>query len=309
MIIRYFTNISPHIKLAVKFFLTVAIIAFLIYALELEKLWASVKTIQVDLLLAGIFLSAIFVFLRIGKWRILTVINGINVPKSEFVRTVLYSLVIGIVTPARVGEVICVSCISPKQRTHGFILFFFDRLAELCTVLIFAIPGMFFLPWWLAIPVGISFTLGIFILLVIFCSKSLRVSLGRFLRIDRNSKFRDLMQSDISISISYILMCILTYIIAYTLIAAFIAGAFEVSSWRFILFLPIVTLSNLISITFGGLGVREGLAACILPLASIPPEVSASALFLSFIFTRVVPGILGFLWTVSRTLINLRNSN
>ncbi|MBT6048349.1 MAG: hypothetical protein HOI47_08190 [Candidatus Scalindua sp.] len=140
-----------------------------------------------------------------------------------------------------------------------------------------------------------------------FYSKSLRVRIGHFLRLDRSSKFRNLLQSDINAPITYGIICFLQYITAYALISAFIAGAFEISSWRFILFLPIVTISNLISITFGGLGVREGLAAGLLPLGGIPAEVAASAFFLSFIFTRVLPGTFGLLWTSTLTLIDKRN--
>ena len=66
--------------------------------------------------------------------------------------------------------------------------------------------------------------------------------------------------------------------------------------------LPPVTLSNLITITIGGLGLREGLAALLAPVGGVAPEVGAAAFFLSFFWTRLVPGLLGLGWTLARTL-------
>jgi uncharacterized membrane protein YbhN (UPF0104 family) len=65
--------------------------------------------------------------------------------------------------------------------------------------------------------------------------------------------------------------------------------------------LPVVTLSNLISITIGGLGVREGLAAALSPSVGLAPEVAAAAFFLSFFSTRLIPGLIGLMWTAVST--------
>jgi hypothetical protein len=89
----------------------------------------------------------------------------------------------------------------------------------------------------------------------------------------------------------------LAYVQAYLLIAAFILGSQPIGDWRMVLLLPIVTLSNLVSVTVGGLGIREGLAAAVLPLGSVNAESAAAAFFLSFFFTRVVAGFVGVVWT------------
>ena len=63
--------------------------------------------------------------------------------------------------------------------------------------------------------------------------------------------------------------------------------------------LPPVTLSNLVTITVGGLGLREGLAALLGPVGGIMPEVAAAAFFLSFFWTRLLPGLVGVGWNLA----------
>ena len=50
-----------------------------------------------------------------------------------------------------------------------------------------------------------------------------------------------------------------------------------------------VTLSNLISITIGGLGVRAGLAATTSPSVGLAPEVAAAAFFLVLLLDQTDP--------------------
>src|SRR5262245_43800230 len=58
---------------------------------------------------------------------------------------------------------------------------------------------------------------------------------------------------------------IVTSLTNYLLLTCFIVGIEPIDNWHAVFILPVVTLSNLISFTIGGLGVREGLAAALSP--------------------------------------------
>ena len=84
------------------------------------------------------------------------------------------------------------------------------------------------------------------------------------------------------------------------LLMCFIVGIEPIHDWS-VFILAVVTLSNVISITIGGLGVREGLAAALSPSVGLAPEVAAAAFFPSFFSTRLIPGIIGLAWTAAST--------
>ena len=85
------------------------------------------------------------------------------------------------------------------------------------------------------------------------------------------------------------------------LLMCFIVGIEPIHDWHAVFILAVVTLSNVISITIGGLGVREGLAAALSPSVGLAPEVAAAAFFPSFFSTRLIPGIIGLAWTAAST--------
>ena len=97
------------------------------------------------------------------------------------------------------------------------------------------------------------------------------------------------------------MLSITYFLTGYLLLMCFIVGIEPIDNWHAVLILPVVTLSNLISITIGGLGVREGLAAALSPSVGLAPEVAAAAFFLSFFSTRLIPGLIGLTWTAMST--------
>ena len=96
-------------------------------------------------------------------------------------------------------------------------------------------------------------------------------------------------------------MSITYFLTGYLLLMCFIVGIEPIHDWHAVFILPVVTLSNLISITIGGLGVREGLAAALSPSVGLAPEVAAAAFFLSFFSTRLIPELIGLAWTAVST--------
>ena len=295
-------GIGPGKKWAVKVVATVVLLGYLAHTLDTKTLVAAVANISAGAMAIGILVSATFVVSRIFKWRVLTGANGLAAPAGLVFRVMLLSLLLGIVTPARIGETLCVTPFPKEHRARALLLYFYDRLGELCVTLLLGIPGCVL---FLGLP-GQALALGFATVAVVgVLTMQVRTFRLRFLSLFLLKRFaitRDLLSSNVSVPPAYWLVIALGYLQAYVLVAAFIAGSISVADWRMVLLLPVVTLSNLIPLTIGGLGVREGLAAGLLPLAAVPAQVGAAAFFLSFFFTRLVPGLIGLVWSWGQTL-------
>jgi glycosyltransferase 2 family protein len=292
-------NFVSRIKFLAKIVTTIALVGIIFYTLDSKQLVAAVSAINTRWLLVGIISSVAFVVSRILKWIILTRSNGLHAPTRDVGRTMLFSLALGIVTPGRFGEMIVVRPYDPSKRLSALLLYVYDRLGELCVVLACSIPALifFFQPYGLLVAVG--FTGAIVFALAATGARTLRTKLAELLFLTRMKKFCEILSADFKIPVAYWAVCMANYLLAYILVVAFILGNQPITDWSAVLLLPLITLSNLISITVGGLGVREGLAASLLPMTNVSAEVGAASFFLSFVFTRVVPGLVGLAWVAS----------
>jgi len=60
-----------------------------------------------------------------------------------------------------------------------------------------------------------------------------------------------------------------------------------------ILFFPLITLSTIIPVTIGGLGIREWAAALLLKQFDIPEAVAVNTFFMHFILINFIPALIG----------------
>jgi hypothetical protein len=287
---------KARLKLVLKLVATCILLGWLLSVLDVEQLVETITRVDGLCLSGGILVSATFALSRVLKWQVLTRENGLFAPHKLMARLMLSSLALGIITPGRVGEVVCVAPFPKESRARAVVLYLMDRFGELAMVLMFAVPGIaiYFQGYGPLAAFGV--VLLVIAILIPVQSITARRLLLRVLMLDRIEKVRQLLHSQLRVPQLYWSLCIFSYLQAYALICFFIAGSVDVSDWGMVLLLPFITLSNLISITVGGLGVREGLAAVVLPLADVPAETAAAAFFLSFIFTRVLPGLIGLVW-------------
>lgn len=284
------------LKFLIKIGITILLLGSILFVLDTELLARALTGISRDMLLLGISLSICFVFLRILKWKLLAEANGMLAPFSDLSRAMLAALALGLVTPGRVGEVAALAAFPPEQRTKGIMVYLYDRIGELCTVLMFAVPAALLFLGWLGAFVAGGIIIGCILAISLIESRALRISLGRVTKLNRVKKINEILEADVKAPAHYWGASVVTYLFAYALIIAFVIGVEPITDLRAIAILPVVTLSNLVTITVGGLGVREGLAALMAPFGELRPEVAAGAFFLSFFFTRVVAGLIGVVW-------------
>ena len=59
---------------------------------------------------------------------------------------------------------------------------------------------------------------------------------------------------------------------------------------------PIIILINILPLTIGGIGIREGASMITLSKFGIPPEAAVNASFLLFCANTLIPGLIGALF-------------
>lgn len=66
-----------------------------------------------------------------------------------------------------------------------------------------------------------------------------------------------------------------------------------------VLCFPLIQLADGFPLTVGGVGVREWLSMQVLPTYGILPEAAVAAVFLQFIISNLLPGVVGW-WIIFR---------
>lgn len=295
-------SLSSKAKRYIKISLTVALLAALLLTLDVSRFSAALFRVDPAWMALGIALCFAFVAARMFKWIFLARANGLVAPSLDLVRAMAFALALGIVTPGRVGEVAALAPFDTAQRPRALLTYVFDRVGELATVLMFCAPAsLLFLPGW-GLPVAAALFLGSIGIVLTVQVPGLRRTIADRLPKRTPSRLRDVLGSVVLVPSAYWLVSLVTYFITYASVAAFIAGSEQIANPQVFVLLPPVTLSNLVTITIGGLGLREGLAALLAPVGGGTPEVAAAAFFLSFFWTRLVPGLIGLGWNLVRTL-------
>ena len=293
-------RLSPAAWRYIKIALTVVLLVVLLASLDLSRFAAALLHIDLRWLALGVLLCFGFAALRMFKWIYLSKANGLEASPLELVRAMAFALALGIVTPGRVGEVVAIAPFAAGHRPRALMAYVLDRIGELCSVLMFCAPAaLLFLPVW-GSTVAAALLVGSVAVAVALTVPLLHGVLVRLLPSGTPKRLREVLVAPVFIPAGYWLLSLFTYIVNYLALAVIIAGSEPIASPLALLVLPPVTLSNLITVTIGGLGVREGLAAMMAPLGSITPEAAAAAFFLSFVLTRLVPGLVGLWWTLAR---------
>jgi len=182
---------------------------------------------------------------------------------------------------------------SNKVELSGLVIL--DKAFDLATVAMFSMMGFAILSRQTILAFGLLICYYICILLL----KELPVlfeNIG-FLSKIKIGFFQNLISGIKSVSITTTLRAgllstiyfLLFYWQAYLILSAY-GDQFP---YEVVFYFPLITLSTILPITVGGLGIREGTAIILLGRYNIPEAVAFNTFFLHFVIANVLAGILG----------------
>jgi hypothetical protein len=207
---------------------------------------------------------------------------------------------LALVTPARLGELVRVAYLRDPQKLKIGGLVMIDKGLDVLVLCVLAIPGA----WALVGPLaGVAFVVVAAAGLAAvynprhmhraLMSMSSRTPEAIGMRLER--VWASLESLSPRADTAYIALTLLSFIIVL------VQFGIILSSWRaptlglVVLTFPLVVLTNVLPITVGGLGVREGAAALLLAHYGVPTADAVLAALLMFTINTALPGIVGAL--------------
>ncbi len=290
------------IKRSLKIILTVSIVGFIVSKIGLERFVRTIETINPYLFLFAFFCFPLVVFVGSRKWYGMIRHEAKNATYKEALVSFLGGLSLGLLTPGRVGEFGRVAFIRDGRAGRLVGIAFVDRLIDLEVTLALGIGSVFvFLGYLPAFLLALAVLTGFFF---IFSPKFFLSFIGRILHfLPFKEKLQGMLGGMASIPAGALISCLLFRLLAsfidifqfYLLINSFTAIKF----FNVLCVYPIIILTNILPLTIGGIGIREGTSILTLSRFDIAPEAAANASFLLFSINTLIPGLIGALF-VSR---------
>jgi len=118
-------------KLFLKIILTVVLIYLIVIKVGYLEIIGAIKQIELLYLLSAAFLTIPFLLLKIYRWYFLLKMNNFPVGFPDAVKSFLVGLGIGLITPARLGELARAAYINDSRKIEIGILVIIDKIFDL----------------------------------------------------------------------------------------------------------------------------------------------------------------------------------
>ena len=257
---------------------------------------SNIEGIHLDYLFYALLFFPLVIFLGTEKWYAISKDKVRNPDRKSFLISFLGGMSIGLITPARVGEFSRVLFLESHSKAELTGIAFVDRVIDLQVTLILGVWSVFILLDKFSFFIFSSVVL--LGLIFLYRPQVFMVILRPFAKILPFEKQATLFLTGMnSISARVITQCLLLRTVVsiidlfqfYILINAFSYVSLSAALAAY----PLVIFANILPITIGGVGIREGVSAIILARFNVAPETAVSASFLLFCINTLLPGLIG----------------
>jgi uncharacterized membrane protein YbhN (UPF0104 family) len=280
----------------VRYALTLGLLSLVALKVHVDRVGEAVGSARPAYLALALGLTVPFLYLKALRWHVMLRAGGVQASFGEASLSLIGGMGPALVTPARLGELFRGVFLRDAQKWKIGGLVLVDKAFDVLVLTGLSTAGAWILigPW-----AGAFFLLATLVgLTVAFEPRPLSTVLHRLsARLPMRDKLEALWSSLGSLSPGAT-----STFLALTL-AAFLVVLLQFGivllSWRTwspdIVFLtfPLVILTNVMPVTIGGLGIREGAAAWLLSRYGVPTAEAALAAFLMFSINTALPGLIG----------------
>lgn len=288
----------------VQYVLTAALLAAVVVKIQPQHLATAVSGARAQYLAVATILTFPFLYLKALRWHIMLLAAGIETVFWESALSMIGGMGLALITPARLGEVARAAYLRDSQKLKIGGLVMIDKGFDVIALAALSVAGGWRL---LGPPVGLGLVcVTIAGLLVVYLPGPLRrVLLSAAARLPMHAKATAVVSSAESLTPrSTTVFLALTFASFAVIMAQF---GLILLSWRpwsldiVLLTFPLVILTNVLPITVGGLGVREGTAALLLSHYGVSAADAGLTALLSATVNTYIPGLVGaMLFPVAR---------
>jgi uncharacterized membrane protein YbhN (UPF0104 family) len=284
----------------VRYGLTLLLLAIVAVKVHPQSLTSAARSAQPAQIAAALLLTLPFLYAKALRWHLMLRAASVEAEFSEAALSLVGGMGLALVTPARLGELVRVAYIRDPQKLKIGGLVMIDKGLDVLVLCGLAVPGA----WSLLGPVpGLAFAaVTLAGLLVVYNPARVQGGLvgmtGR-LRASVAGRLHRIFASLESLSPRSTTVFLALTLASFAIVL--IQFGIILSSWTaptpdlVLLTFPLVILTNVLPITVGGLGVREGAAALLLAHYRVPAADAVLAALLMFTLNTALPGVLGAL--------------
>ncbi len=302
-------------------FIGFIIFFYLIFNLDVEVVFSLLSTIRVEYVILSLAITIPSIFLKGLKWK--TVIRSYETDYNLFSasKAWIIGFFMGTITPGRVGDLTRafylkrdVGITAGKSLTTVFI----DRIVDIFVIFSVGLLSAFIVASTLFgsfNPLFVIITFfAIFVVMVIIMTNK---KMMRFLlkplskklipeKYKKNTKvifndfYRGISEMDKrKILTSFTLALILWMVTTFQYYLLSLALGIDISFVFFLTIVPIVTIFDMLPVSFSGIGTRDAALIFFFSFILLPAEPAISLSLLVFTFNYLIPAITGFVFWVS----------
>lgn len=275
---------------------TAILLLFVILKVHPERLVSAAGSANPACLLLALVLTGPFLYVKAARWHAMLRAGGIETTFGEATTSLVAGMGLALITPARVGEVARAAYLRDNRKLKIAGLVLVDKSFDVLVLVVLSIPGA----WALLGPIPGIGLLGLACigLLMVYRPRSVHRWATRVSsRLPGSGKLDRVLSSLEALTprmtTLYLLLTGASFAVVLLqfelILLSWRAWSFEIVFYTF----PLVVLTNVLPITIGGLGVREGAAVILLGHYGVSSAHAALSAFLMFGINTALPGIVG----------------
>lgn len=280
-----------------KWIVSAILVTLIVWRVQPERLAQALGSARPVYLALALLLSVPFLWLKIMRWDRMLREAGVRATFMEATTSLLAGMGLALLTPARVGELVRGAYLRDRQKLKIGGLVMLDKAFDVLVLCGLSVAGA----WALLGPVPAAALAGITLggLIAGYRPFSVERLVARVTGSRDRRRIAEILGALEALNPRATTMYIALTALSFGVVL--VQFALVLLSWRAwsldIVFLtfPLVVLTNVLPITVGGLGVREGAAVMLLGQYGVGPAHAALAAFLMFVFNTAVPGLVGAL--------------
>jgi uncharacterized membrane protein YbhN (UPF0104 family) len=290
--------------------ISAGVVAVMVWRVPFGSLRTAFRHMDMRCLLLALVCFQILLILRAYKWHLLMATAGKSRLRRSL-RSLFGGFALGLITPGRLGELGRCVFVRGDERAQVALLTVLDRLLDFWALLTLMGVSLFLLTSRAAAIFGLA--VWIALLPVVMSLPALLLHLSNLAR--RSSQFcGHLGESELLIQLPstprFAALAIgamgIELVSFFFLLRAFLPTGFTTALATY----PYIVLAGDMPVSFGGVGVREGVAALLLSPYAVPSGAAVGASLVWFVFAVLVPAALGAIWlVVERVKVRVRKSN
>ena len=281
----------------VKILISTLLIVFICKKVGLNEIVGNLTKVRLPFLIATLF-AFTFSILKAYKWYYVLRLSKNKVRLWSGIKSYLLGMCFGLLTPARIGEAGRFINIEGKKKVLVMSLVGVDKIFDVLTVVFLCSFGVYHFMGILPC-LSLVFIVSIMLLTIYYpgpLSSRFLILTERIIPSIRD-KVQGVIENIRAIDRKSLIKFTMLTLSCYSIVIIeyyFLVSNFEpVPILPILMVQPLIMLTNILPITIGGLGVREGTAVILFSYFSISNSTAVNSAFMLFFLNTFLPGVIG----------------